>query len=105
MLVEVIKGDKYMKIIKGIKNRFYTKIWDLYKFYLLNFRRNKLKHFLKTRKGYCNKCGSCCKYCECLEGNHCKIWKHSITIGCKDFPLCPLDKKRLGVENVCSYYW
>ena len=96
-----------MKIIKGIKNRIISKTWKYYKFYLYNFNRGKLKRDLAARKGRCDRCGRCCVGCILYneETKLCNDWKIAVMIGCDLYPINLFDQKRLGVENVCGYYW
>jgi len=92
--------------------RFVAKhILKYYIFWLRNFNRGKLKHNLLTRKdrGYpeCTDCGLCCVNCECWDSKtkKCKIWKHTLTTNCRDWPITPLQLKLDNLEKKCRFYW
>ena len=95
-----------MQIIKGIQNRLRIRFWRIYRIYL-TLAHYKKKKWLITRKGQCNKCGACCVGCKLWnpETKLCNDFELAKKIECDLFPICPLDQKRLGVENVCGYYW
>jgi len=67
--------------------------------------RDYAKKKLKERKGYCKKCGRCCRGCKHLDvkTNLCKIYAKRPWICYKEFPLDKLDQQIWGVEKVCGY--
>ena len=102
-------GDKKYDIIQGIKNRLLFRFGGIYRFYLLHINRGKLKKYLATRKGKCNNCGACCGDCKMLyekDGKKfCKNFEIAKQIGCVLFPISPFEKKRLGLQDKCGFYW
>ncbi len=79
----------------------------LRKRYLWYFNRDYVLQGLSERRGYCNKCGECCKTVKCPFVGPYKLCKKydSLGIFCK---LYPFDQKAIrlsGVEDKCSYYW
>lgn len=59
---------------------------------------------MKKRKGYCKKCGQCCKGCNYLDKktNFCKVYNKRPFYCHKQFPIDNLDQKVFRVKN-CGY--
>lgn len=75
--------------------------------YLLTFRKRYVLESLKNRKGSCIiNCGACCNdgRCEYLS-NHktCRIY--DIRICHRPFPIDSTEKRLLGVDKECGYWW
>jgi len=82
---------------------------DLYTKFLLKFRRNYVKYKLRTRKGFCSKCGDCCRFksltCPYLKNNLCTIHKKKPK-ECRMFPIDEIQKiLTIGRNNRCTFYW
>ena len=76
---------------------------DLYTKFLLKFRKSYVKYKLKTRKGFCSKCGDCCRFkglkCPYLKNNLCTIQERKPE-ACKLFPIDEIQK-----NNKCTFFW
>ena len=105
--------------LRLLKRKFFGVCCIIYKFYIFNINRKRLKYWLSTRKVHpnitCKGCGACCiGYYKgyftlpCpnldLKEKTCSVWK-DIDYACKSFPFFPLQLKATGVEHVCKYYW
>lgn len=66
--------------------------------------KNYIKNKLKKRKGYCKKCGQCCKGCKHLDKktNLCKTYENRPFYCHRQFPIDKLDQKIFKVKN-CGY--
>ena len=96
--------NRVLNFILSFRYTFYTYLW------LPTLGRWTLKEFMINRidRGYplCIECGLCCLGCKAWDRNtrHCKIWEHTQTFGCKDFPYHPGAIKPIARE-VCRYRW
>ena len=83
--------------------------YQIYVAFLKTFRKGKVRRLLIERKGICNNCGICCSSIKCKwydkENKRCKEWEMAKSLGCNLFPIHEFEKKGIGVENKCQYYW
>lgn len=70
----------------------------------IDFLRHPIKYFraLSSRKGYCKKCGSCCRNCYYQTLTGCKLGFFR-PVMCRLYPNNGVDKLKL--YDSCGYYW
>ena len=70
--------------------------------FMKTVNRGYIKNKSKKRKGFCKRCGQCCKGCNYFKEKNCIIYKNRPWWCHKDFPIDKLDQKVFGVKN-CGF--
>jgi hypothetical protein len=92
-ILEIISIRSFLKVFNRLRREF-MKLID----------KDFLDKKLRKRKGFCNKCGDCCKGCKYLKDKKCIVYNNRPWFCYKEFPLDRLDQKIWGVKN-CSYWF
>ncbi|MFA5856165.1 MAG: hypothetical protein WC867_02335 [Candidatus Pacearchaeota archaeon] len=75
----------------------------LRRIFFKKIKKDYIKNKLEKRKGYCKKCGDCCKGCKHLsKENLCLVYDKRPWWCHKEFPIDKIDQKVFNVKR-CGY--